>query len=248
MTEQNNNPLARAESLIKRALHRVGDGIDKRLFRESDDKLSQKEVTDMAARLETAIESSLSDDERGIRRLAASLYKVQLTFESRDRIGEESRAALERELTDIAAEYITNRRYQTIGDIVVTVEFDLFVKSTTIQTGPSAARASSDQSARPREEAELQPSNGITHRLLIPSGGAPVIIGRAAGVSLRLDDESISRHHCSLARRENGHLVLADLGSANGTMVNGRELQQGSAVEVCSGDVIKLGDLEFVFL
>ncbi|PYP85479.1 MAG: hypothetical protein DMF61_16605 [Blastocatellia bacterium AA13] len=201
----------------------------------------------MAARLETAIESSLSDDERGIRRLAASLYKVQLTFESRERIGEESRAALERELTDIAAEYITNRRYQTIGDIVVTVEFDLFVKSTTIQTVPSA-RASSDQSARPREEAELQSSNGITHRLLIPSGGAPVIIGRAAGVSLRLDDESISRHHCSLARRENGQLVLADLGSANGTMVNGRELQQGSAVEVCSGDVIKLGDLEFVFL
>src|SRR5436853_2315037 len=247
MTEQNDNPLARAESLIKRALHRVGDGIDKRLFRESDDKLSQKEVTDMAARLETAIESSLSDDERGIRRLAASLYKVQLTFESRERIGEESRAALERELTDIAAEYITNRRYQTIGDIVVTVTFDLFVKSTTIQTVPSA-RASSDQSARPREEAELQSSNGITHRLLIPSGGAPVIIGRAAGVSLRLDDESISRHHCSLARRENGQLVLADLGSANGTMVNGRELQQGSAVEVCSGDVIKLGDLEFVFL
>ena len=247
MTEQNNNPLARAESLIKRALHRVGDGIDKRLFHESDDKLSQKEVTDMAARLEAAIESSLSDDERGIRRLAASLYKVQLTFESRDRIGEESRAALERELTDIAAEYITNRRYQTIGDIVVTVEFDLFVKSTTIQTVPSA-RASSDQSARPREEAELQSSNGITHRLLIPSGGAPVIIGRAAGVSLRLDDESISRHHCSLARRENGQLVLADLGSANGTMVNGRELQQGSAVEVSSGDVIKLGDLEFVFL
>ena len=71
-------------------------------------------------------------------------------------------------------------------------------------------------------------------------------MGRAAGVALRLDDESVSRHHCSLALRRNGELVIADLGSANGTQINGMSITSGSAVLLSSGDVIRIGDLEVV--
>ncbi len=248
MARQDDNPLVKAESLIKRALHRLGEGIDNRLFRETGSKLSEHEITDLASLLETAIESSLREDEAGLRRLAPNEYKVLLKFEARDRIGDDCRKALESELSGAASEYIRNRRYHTAGGIEMKVAFDVFIKAASIQAHFRDAASSAetpDSGAQPlQREIELKAGNGATHRLAITRGGAPLVIGRAAGVALRLDDESVSRHHCSVALKENGELVIGDLGSANGTMVNGSVINAGAVRVLAEGDVIRVGDLE----
>ncbi len=67
---------------------------------------------------------------------------------------------------------------------------------------------------------------------------APVVrIGRARDVDLRLDDTAISRAHVEVRREGEGH-TLVDLGSTNGTVVNGSRV---STHQLRDGDRILVG-------
>ncbi|MEE1825536.1 DUF1707 and FHA domain-containing protein [Streptomyces sp. BE20] len=79
--------------------------------------------------------------------------------------------------------------------------------------------------------------------LSLPHVGArKLTIGRIPGSGLRLNDASVSRHHAEL-RREGEDWVLYDLGSTNGTHVNGYRIAGG--VRVRPGDQVRFGNLEF---
>lgn len=56
-----------------------------------------------------------------------------------------------------------------------------------------------------------------------------------------LNDVGVSRRQAMLSRRPDGTLVLRDLGSANGTQLNGVELVPGVDTPVKDGDVIAVG-------
>ena len=72
----------------------------------------------------------------------------------------------------------------------------------------------------------------------------PVTIGRQIGNVLSLNDEKLSRHHLVVERRRDGCYVR-DLGSRNGTLVNGRLL--AGEVKMDHGDVVKAGSHEFKY-
>jgi sigma-B regulation protein RsbU (phosphoserine phosphatase) len=74
--------------------------------------------------------------------------------------------------------------------------------------------------------------------------GKNVEIGRAAVADVALADPSISRRHASLVRRGDVWLVH-DLGSQNGTAVNGRLLREPAALK--DGDEIRLGAIVLEF-
>ena len=67
--------------------------------------------------------------------------------------------------------------------------------------------------------------------------GTETLIGRAAAAAIRLNDDGISRRHARVIQVD-GVLVLEDLQSANGTLVNG-ELVKRQALQ--DGDKIRLG-------
>ncbi|HVJ90188.1 MAG TPA: GGDEF domain-containing protein [Labilithrix sp.] len=67
--------------------------------------------------------------------------------------------------------------------------------------------------------------------------GPEVIIGRASSATVRLNDDGISRRHCRVLS-VGGQVTIEDLGSANGTVVNGEMIQQLALKE---GDKIRLG-------
>ena len=74
--------------------------------------------------------------------------------------------------------------------------------------------------------------------------GGPVIgVGRASDNDVIVDDPMVSRHHCQL-KLEHGAYSFTDLGSRNGSTVNG---QQVSTVALGPGDVIRVGDTEIEF-
>lgn len=84
----------------------------------------------------------------------------------------------------------------------------------------------------------LQVITGAASGTDIPLNG-DFIVGRGETGSGNLaDDTEISRRHARF-RRENGHFVVEDLGSTNGTYVNGRRVS-GPTV-LAPGDEIKLG-------
>ena len=80
-------------------------------------------------------------------------------------------------------------------------------------------------------------------KLLFPQPGPyPLRIGREPSNGLRLGDETVSRFHAELSLR-GGVWTLRDLGSANGTCVNGRRVTSTAVVQ--PGDQVSFGRLSF---
>ena len=70
-------------------------------------------------------------------------------------------------------------------------------------------------------------------------------IGRDASNAIALDDETISRTHCALDIDELGVGTVSDLGSANGTYVDGAEATADQPAEIAPGTVVQLGAVAF---
>ncbi len=68
----------------------------------------------------------------------------------------------------------------------------------------------------------------------------PITLGRDPAVELPLHDEGISRRHCRVEPKD-GHCVLVDLRSTNGTLLNGDKLEGGAEQVLAAGDRIYLG-------
>ena len=73
--------------------------------------------------------------------------------------------------------------------------------------------------------------------------GTECVVGRAADVDLVLEDTSASRRHFRVSREGDGY-VLEDLGSRNGTLVNGSKVQR---MALRDGDMIRVGTTEMLF-
>lgn len=65
------------------------------------------------------------------------------------------------------------------------------------------------------------------------------LIGRGADCDLRLPVTSVSRHHCLIRHDSGGEVHVIDLGSSNGTFVNGQRVRSQAAVQ--SGDELLVG-------
>jgi hypothetical protein len=68
------------------------------------------------------------------------------------------------------------------------------------------------------------------------------VLGRDESCNLRLQHESISRKHCAFFIHSD-KITIRDLGSRNGTLLNGIRL--ASETEVKTGDTIQFGPLDF---
>ena len=79
------------------------------------------------------------------------------------------------------------------------------------------------------------PTPGATYAL----EGDQLIIGRDATSNVAISDAEVSRKHARLTF-QGGKYVLEDLGSTNGTFVNGQRLANATVLK--SGDVVSLGE------
>jgi pSer/pThr/pTyr-binding forkhead associated (FHA) protein len=99
-------------------------------------------------------------------------------------------------------------------------------------------------------EQEVVPSIGVEYLLVPLHAGAPSVvlthfpvrIGRGARADVRLDDIHVSRRHCEIIAID-GALAVYDLGSTNGTFVNGVRI---GFSPLDAGDVLILGETGFV--
>ena len=70
-------------------------------------------------------------------------------------------------------------------------------------------------------------------------------LGRDLSAELRISDDEISRHHAQVVR-EGSDWILKDLGSRNGTNVNGTKIKGNYALK--TSDVVQIGKTELEFL
>src|SRR5712692_594243 len=76
-----------------------------------------------------------------------------------------------------------------------------------------------------------------------PIGELEFTIGRQGDNDINLEDDLVSRRHCSIQLLD-GRVVLRDLESKNGTLVNGEAI---SEKVLRHGDVLKVGSSTFIY-
>jgi hypothetical protein len=133
---------------------------------------------------------------------------------------------LTRELEDAAREHARDERYHFLGP--VTVEL---VADEGLRQGQFDVSATIEESAHGRA-GSLVLSDGRR----IPLSEEPATIGRLSDCTVAVSDPQVSRRHAEV-RPELGGFVLVDLGSLNGTTVNGepvgtRVLEDGDEIGV----------------
>lgn len=110
----------------------------------------------------------------------------------------------------------------------------------TVQRFGYAFRANAKEAAAPSKK---PPAGGLSYRLLwgireIALQDGENVLGREQSAAIWIDDSSVSRRHARVVIDESG-AVVEDLGSKNGTLVNGRRLKKKELLS--DGDAIVVG-------
>lgn len=109
----------------------------------------------------------------------------------------------------------------------------------------AAPAAAARPARRARPAAKLVCTAGPASGQEFPLEGDEVSIGRANDNPVSVPDTSVSRKHALVRKTELGGWAVSDLGSGNGTTLNGEAI--ADETELNDGDVIGLGDSEFAF-
>lgn len=96
-----------------------------------------------------------------------------------------------------------------------------------------------------RRKAFLMISTGPTAGTVFPVTQRSLLIGRSSGADVRIDEQAVSNEHARLEETDAG-ITLLDLGSTNGTYVNGERLVHASLLS--GGDSITMGATTFTFV
>ena len=92
----------------------------------------------------------------------------------------------------------------------------------------------------PKILVSLHDGSAATHELV----DATITVGRLADNALQIEDASVSSHHAELTIGEGGDYVLTDIGSTNGTLLNGKELAEGQGERLQAGDKLVFGNID----
>jgi two-component system, cell cycle response regulator len=94
------------------------------------------------------------------------------------------------------------------------------------------------------DRATLTVLTGLNAGQILALDGLQHVLGRGTDADLWLEDPAISRNHARVVRRPDGHFLIEDLGSTNGTFVSGRKVE--GRVELQSGDRIQIGPTQML--
>lgn len=172
------------------------------------------------------------DDKRSVdtdgRRVAPNHFVITLSSRDHQELGQHI-AALETELVEAAKEYARDEGYVLRGPVTVKLTDDDAVKTGRIQIVSKV---------RTNESPVVAASLVIAGRPPMALATSSIVIGRSPECDISFDDANISRRHAEI-RVVLGSHVIADLGSTNGTKVNGVPITIERTLR--DGDIIALG-------
>lgn len=203
---------------------------------------AQVQPVEIASQLRNEMDNRTLTLSQG-RTLAPNSFKVRLGASDFERARQWG-AALAEELCDVAVKHARSQQYTLQGAVTVSFTRDEAIKAgsftvdATMEKAPaSGTPAASRPPAPPRPPASQQPVldiNGQRYALNADS----VVLGRSADADIPLDDPGISRRHVEIIR-EGSRAWAVDLGSTNGSYVNGQRIQDRE--ELFDGSIVAMG-------
>lgn len=164
----------------------------------------------------------------GIRGLIApNHFTIRLAPRDLDRF-EPFAEGLVRELAEGAREHARSEHYHFLGGVEVLLEEDRSLS-------PGSFRVVAETRA---EAGQLTPTVVLPDGRRVPVDHDPFVIGRLPECAVVLQDPNVSRRHAEIRTRPDA-IVVVDLGSTNGTLVNGSPVQESPLVD---GDQITVGE------
>jgi hypothetical protein len=204
---------------FEQRLERLVEGAFAKAFR------SGLQPVEIARRLTREMDLHRTVGPRGV--IAPNVFEVALAPSDIERF-ESFADALVSELADAAREHARTERYNFMGPVEVNLKPDQAVN-------PGSCLVNS--------ELKGGPGGGPSASLVLPDGRrvtmdeGPLAIGRLPECSVVVEDSNVSRRHAEL-RRDGPDVVVVDLGSTNGTRVNGAQVR---TQRLNDGDEITIG-------
>jgi len=164
--------------------------------------------------------------------IAPNVFTVTLAPDDVDRFANFV-DALSRELADAAREHARAEGYAFIGPVEVQI-----YEGTRLKAGRFTVVAEVIEGPDEGPVAELVLPDGSR----VPIGDDPVVVGRLPECGLVVADQNVSRRHAEF-RIVNNAVVVTDLGSTNGTRVNGVRVREQ---QLASGDEVTVGSTTLV--
>ena len=210
---------------FERKLERLVEGVFAKAFR------SGLQPVELGRRLTREMDAQRAVGVRGI--IAPNAFTFALAPADLERFQSFSEAMV-RELADAAREHARTEGYVFVGPVHVTLEEDGSVTPGTFLVSGEVLEA---------------PGGAVVGSLVLPDGSRvaisdePVTIGRLADCDIPVSEESVSRRHAEV-RRRGSDIVVVDLGSTNGTKVNGAGVKER---RLADGDEITVGSTRLRF-
>lgn len=203
---------------------------------------SAVQPVELAAALQREVDNSAQILSRE-RRLIPNAFKVELSPSDYERLAGYG-SALSDELISMLREYATEQRYAFTGAVTIDIgeaedlttgRFRVASRANANVT-PVAGQRMTETAVR-RAPVILEVA-GVKHPLEPPG----VVIGRGSEADLRVSDPGVSRRHVEIRLTPGGESVAVhayDLGSTNGTRVDGRRVQQA---QLQDGSEVQIGN------
>ncbi len=202
-------------------LGRMVEGVFSRAFK------SNVRPIEIGRRLIKEIDSNRTVDMKG-RRVVPNQFVIRLAPDDQSALAD-IEAALITELAEAVKEYCADEKYHLRGPVVVTIEIDQSVGTGRIDVDSLVVKAGASE---------------VVARVILPDdrkitlGKSTLVIGRLAECDIAFDDSNVSRRHAEIKALAGGFAVN-DLGSTNGTKVNGVTISFERALR--DGDIISVG-------
>lgn len=199
---------------------------------------AEVQPVELGAALQRELDDRAAIVSRG-RTVVPNVFTISLSNEDFERLSVYA-DTLQSELGGLARDYAEEQRYTFLGPITVSLQRDDDLDTGLFRVASEAKSAVSTQNA---------PESGSTSgaRLVATGGEHPLRkgvtrLGRGADSDIRIDDPGVSRHHADII--VGNSVVLRDLGSTNGTFVDGVQVSQTTLRD---GSTIRLGSTSLTF-
>ncbi len=184
------------------------------------------------------------------RTLAPNVFTARLS-DSDFELAQQWGSPLAEELCDVVIAHVNSQQYSLQGPVRVSFEHDpdmragVFEIDSSIEkqaearrpAGPAAPAAPRHQPTRYQPVLEL---NGQRYSINSPS----IVLGRSSEADILVDDTGVSRRHLEI-RAQDGRVYAVDLGSTNGSYVNGQRVN--GQMELSDGSMITMGRSRLTF-
>jgi hypothetical protein len=195
------------------------------------------------------------------------IIRLKMQWDKFSSDSEESLRKLEHELLTAAVDHINDHRYYTFAPLQIDVKPDYFTSGVKLLvsfgaegdaldaemnvTMPGQGLTASQEETKVRRSFRVAfrytASGEFSQKELSFEEGKRLSVGRTKENDLALNEAGVSKFHASLLVNSDGQLVVADIGSTNGTFVNGERIAYGKAVPVGREGVLAFGTVEVQF-